>query len=226
MILRSSQWASLAFAGIVVLSAGIVLGRQLAHPGTDVGAEYAGQRAHVPEWSRWVNTGDRIGSKTAPVVLLEFGDFQCPACRELALSALRAARAAHPTDLAIVFHHFPMPYHKFALAASHAAECANRQGRFEAFYNLIFEIQDSIGHIPFTAMAGRSGVRDLRAFRACMKDSALDAQIRIDYEQAARDGINSTPSLAINGTMLPSNPDTSELAYYVDEALRARHHEH
>jgi protein-disulfide isomerase len=208
------------------LGAGVVLGTQLNGPTVDSHVQYNGPKKTVADWTTWVNGGDRIGPDSAPVVLLEFGDFQCPACRQLALHELRFVREKYPDQLAVVFRHFPMPYHKFAFAASRAAKCAARQHRFDKIYDLLYEKQDSLGKISFDAIAAQSGVADLHSFHACLSDPTVDKAIQADFDRASGQGINSTPSIAINGNMLPMNPDSSELDYQVRKALRAARGRH
>jgi hypothetical protein len=86
--------------------------------------------AAVGNWADLEQAGHRIGPASAKLTIVEFGDFECPACGEFE-HTLQQVRRAYPKDVAVVFRHWPLPYHKLAYPAARAAECAADQGRFE-----------------------------------------------------------------------------------------------
>src|SRR5690348_2724487 len=84
-----------------------------------------------------------IGDPTAPVTLMEYGDFQCPACGEYAPLIEQLIAAEGSSTLRVVFRHFPLPQHANAMVAAEAAEAASDQGKFWDMYRLIYAGQSS-----------------------------------------------------------------------------------
>ena len=118
----------------------------------------------VKDWQQYALAGHRMGSASAPVTIVEFADFECPACRRFVTKALDPVRREFPDQVSVVFRHWPLTYHHFAYPAARAAECAGAQGRFEAFYNSLYKSQDSLGVKTFDDFAATSGVPDLSAY--------------------------------------------------------------
>src|SRR5262245_61999730 len=77
----------------------------------------------VENWSDLLDSGTQIGLSSASVKIIEFSDFECPFCARFG-NALRDVRAKYPNDIAVVYVHFPIPTHRFAIPAARAAECA------------------------------------------------------------------------------------------------------
>lgn len=174
---------------------------------------------HVPEWRQLIDAGILLGDRSAPVTLIEFADLECPACRLFQVD-VQAARTHFGTDLAVVFLHFPLPQHRFARPAARVAECADRQGRFDEFHNLVYEKQDSIGLKSWDSFAAESGVPDLTRFRKCAGDTAsvsrIEAGVRIGKELA----VAGTPTVLLNGWRFWNPPSRDELLRAI-EAIKA-----
>lgn len=175
----------------------------------------------VEDWERLVSTGHRMGSATADFMILEFADFQCPACRLFSLTAIKPLRDQYPDDVAVVYRHWPLPYHPFAFAAAQASECAGAQGRFDAMHDTLFEHQDSIGRKPFDGFAREAGVPDSARFAACMAvpDSSVASS---DARMVKSLGGVGTPTVLINGKLLSSVPDSAGLAAMYRQHVKAR----
>lgn len=148
------------------------------------------------------------------VTLEEFGDYQCPPCGELHPS-LKKLKQEFGSNLNFVFRNLPLTtLHKNALAAAQAAEAARMQNRFWEMHDLLYENQDlwkddinpkSI----FWKFAADLGL-DTGRFMRDMDDKQVNLRIDADRSAAAELGIDSTPTLLINGRMLRpevTNPD-------------------
>jgi predicted DsbA family dithiol-disulfide isomerase len=152
-----------------------------------------------PDWASYATLGHRLGSADAKAVIVEFADFQCPACRELE-ATLRHARRRFGEDLAIVYRHFPLArIHPFAYGAAQASECAALQGRFDAMHDLLFDHSDALGRVPWRQLAEAAGVENMRAFERCIADSTTRSVIESDHEAARSLGARGTPTVLING---------------------------
>ena len=173
-----------------------------------------------PDWGSYVRGGNRIGSATAHAVLVEFADFECPACRALD-KRLMAIRQKYPNDFAIVYRHYPLAMHRFAEQAAVASECAAHEGRFTALHDSLFAHPDSIGLKSWRKFATGAGVRDSLAFDRCLSDSSVAARVESDRRAGDSLGVRGTPTVLINGVKFTGVPTTNQLDSLVQAALRA-----
>jgi len=146
------------------------------------------------------------GSPDAPITIVEFSDFECPACGH-AFGDLRDL-AKRRRDVRIVFRHYPldascndtMPQtlHPDACRAAAAAECAGQQNRFWEYHDLLFENQRALDRESLFRYARDLGL-DIPTFRTCLDDPATLDRVRQDVAAGSRLDIASTPTLFING---------------------------
>lgn len=177
----------------------------------------------IKNWAQYAAVGHRMGPDPAPVTIVEFADFQCPVCRQFVTQSLRGVIARHAGQVAVVFRHWPLPYHRQAYSAARAAECAAAQGRFEQFYNLIYDQQDSLGLKPFIAFGRDAGVVDAPRFAKCVTDTGKVSAVERDVAAALELKGEGTPLLLINGTRFTGAPDSTHLDSIVVAAMhRAR----
>src|SRR5215831_20202706 len=94
---------------------------------------------------RPVDSSDHVlGAAHAPVVVVEYGDFQCPTCKQAAPS-VKLLLTRFPNRVLFAYRHFPLEEaHPHALAAAEAAECAAQQGKFWLMHDLLYENQDRL----------------------------------------------------------------------------------
>ncbi len=177
----------------------------------------------IANWPAVAAEGHRVGSGTARVTLVEFADFQCPVCGTFARGALRSARIRYGDSLAVVFRHWPLPYHPLAYSAAHAAECAGAQGRFTEFADALFDQQDSLGVKSFADFAADAGVADLRQFVACGSTNDKVPSVERDMKAALALRSHGTPTIIINGEMLNGVPDSIQLDALIRKAFVKLH---
>jgi protein-disulfide isomerase len=183
----------------------------------------AAEITEVAQWRVMASTGIRFGPDSAPVVITQFSDFQCPYCRRLH-ATLREIARRYPTEVAFVFRHYPIDrLHPHAREAAYAAECANRWGVFPAFHDVVFTRQDSIGTIPWSDFATRAGIArtDLERFVLCMRDEAVQARVAEDSIAARQLYVRGTPTVLVNQWRLPGTPKLEQLDSVVGNILRA-----
>jgi protein-disulfide isomerase len=174
----------------------------------------------VEDWDILRTGGQRIGSEDPVLTIVEFADYQCPACRRFHLEALSPLLKQFSDDVLLIFRHWPLPYHPHAYAAARSAECAAAQGRFGPMTDILYQRQDSIGVSALRTFAEAAGVPDLTAFDACTaaRDS-LDTVNR-DMELALRLGGTGTPTLIMNGQFLRYVPDSAGLVAILEQARK------
>jgi protein-disulfide isomerase len=148
-----------------------------------------------------------LGSVEAPVMIEEFGDFECPPCAALH-PVLKTMKTEFGPSLVIVFRQFPMSsLHPHAVDAARAAEAAGLQGKFWEMHGQLFENQkvwheaSNAGPL-FEEYANKIGL-DLTRFRQDLTSSVVEQRIRLDRERANWIGVNGTPTVFLNGREVP-----------------------
>ena len=155
------------------------------------------------------------GSLDAPVVLVEYGDFECPHCLR-ARTVVADLEASFGDQLAFVFRHLPLEdVHAHARLAAEAAEAAGAQGRFWEMHDLLFRHQDALQEADLATYAGTLGldvdrfVRDLDGRRQALR-------VQRDVDSAEDSGAAGTPTFFVNGHRHGGGSDLASLT----DALR------
>lgn len=145
---------------------------------------------------------------SSPVVLEEYGDYQCPPCGAL-FPELRKIEAEYGNQVRFVFHHFPLTkMHKNALAAAHAAEAARMQGKFWQMHDRLYSNQNAWKDLPdpraaFIGYARELGL-DAERFYSDMESGRVDQIVQADVQRGQSVGVNGTPTVLIEGYQLKS----------------------
>jgi len=154
------------------------------------------------------------GEANAPVTLVEYTDFQCPACGAY-YPLIKQLTEESSDKVKVVIRHYPlMQIHKNALPSARAAEAAGRQGKFWEMYDLLFTNQKdwSLAEDPtksiFPSYADRIGL-DAEKFRQDMADPSIDDKINQDRQTGNDLEITGTPTFFLNGKKL-ENPRSIE----------------
>ena len=138
------------------------------------------------------------GSLNAPVTLLEYGDYECPACGQV-FPIVKAVQQRLGDSLCFAFRHFPLTnVHPHAEHAAEAAEAAGTQGRFWFMHDALFENQDALEDEDLVRRAIALGL-DARRLIAEVQLGAYAARLREDFMSGIRGGVNGTPTFFING---------------------------
>ena len=143
-------------------------------------------------------TDHAIGASHAPLTLVEYGDFECPNCKQAA-PVVKLLLAHFSDRLRFVYRHFPLEeVHPLALNAALATECAGGQGQFWAMHDLLFERQPALSSDHLQAYAQRLEL-DMTRFSAEMGDTVYLQRIREHQQGGANSGVRATPAFFING---------------------------
>jgi protein-disulfide isomerase len=145
------------------------------------------------------------GAPNAPVVIVEFADFECPACADKR-SLLDKLVEEHAGKVRLVFKNFPLQIHQNAEKAARAGVAAHRQGKFWQLHVLLFENQSDLSPGNVEKLAQKAGL-DLARFRQDRDSEATADAVMRDRKQGEALDIGSTPSLFINGRAFPASPD-------------------
>ncbi|MCY4398297.1 MAG: thioredoxin domain-containing protein [Gemmatimonadetes bacterium] len=173
----------------------------------------------VEGWEALGTRGHQWGDSAAPVTVITFIDFECPACRDFALGPEHEIRALYPKEVRFIVRHLPLSYHRLAFHAAKASECAAQQDRFHAMYWTLFSKQDSLGIKDLASYAVESDVTDLGTFRQCMSSNEVEAQITSDIKAAESARAQGTPTIIVNGLRLAGVPTVDEFEELILVAL-------
>lgn len=139
-----------------------------------------------------------LGSRHAPVTLLEYGDFECGTCA-VARPVLEGLLADFPELSNLVYRHFPVrTTHPHSFQAAEAAEAAGAQGRFWQMYDMLFSHQRQLEYEHLRWYADAIGM-DLHRFETELRTHLHADEVRRDFRRGIRDGVNGTPTIFVNG---------------------------
>ena len=146
-----------------------------------------------------VNAQDHIlGPSHAAVTVVEYGDFECPNCKQAA-PAVKMLLERFPGRVRLVWRHFPLEeVHPHALGAALASEVAAAQGKFWPMHDLLFDDQRHLDASHLRRHAAALEL-DLRRYDADMADTVYLQRVREDIEGASMSGVRSTPTFFVNG---------------------------
>jgi protein-disulfide isomerase len=169
------------------------------------------------------------GRASAPVTVYEMADFQCPACREFALTTLPRLERDYiaPGKVRWVFVNFPLPsIHKNAVAAAQVAMCAARQARFWPVHDLLYRHQASWAPLDepvpaLLALADSAGVRR-DSLRRCVDSRATLEAIASDAQGSRRAGASATPTFYIEGGLAQGAIPPDDFSRILDSIYRAK----
>ena len=162
----------------------------------------------------------RQGPETAPVTLVEYGDYECPYCGE-AYPIVKEIQRRLGDRLRFVFRNFPLPQsHPHAEHAAEAAEAAGAQGKFWQMHDTLFEHQQALdeAHLLQYAVALQL---DTDRFGHEMTEHMYANRVREDFLSGVRSGVNGTPTFFINGVRHDASYDLETLLAAIEDAMNS-----
>ncbi len=160
------------------------------------------------------------GPASAPVTIVEFGDFQCPYCKQ-AEASLKRVLDEYPHDVRVVFRNLPLTQiHPRANEAALAAVCADRQGKFWEMHDAMYADQGALGPEALKESATRLGL-DVQRFSACLSDPTTAATLDADVKAGRDLGLTGTPYFFINGRPVDGNVPVEKFQSIIGEELQA-----
>ncbi len=157
------------------------------------------------------------GPEDAPLTLLEYGDYECPACGA-AYAVVTELQEEFAGRLRFVFRNFPLAtIHPHARDAALAAEAAGRQGQFWEMHDLLYENQDALAPEDLWRDAEALGL-EMEQFENDFRGQECEQRVRHDFLGGARSGVNGTPTFFINGLRHDGGHDLAALAQALEQA--------
>lgn len=165
------------------------------------------------------------GPANAPVTLVEFSDLECPYCKG-ASQTIERLQQQMPGKFRVVFKYYPLTkIHPWSMQAALAAVCVADQNpaHFWPFEQTVFEHQEQLttenAATRLHDFALESGTQDA-PFQSCLKDPATRAKVETSIKNGNEVGVESTPTLFLNGRIIPGAPDSTQLGMLLQHELK------
>ena len=158
------------------------------------------------------------GPSDAKVTVVEFGDFQCPACGQLYPSFKQAKEDYKDQSVRFVYREFPLvQIHEYAQLAAEAALAAHAQGKFWEMHNAMFENQTNLAREDLEKYAEQVGL-NMDEFRKALDERTYQDAVRSDIADGNAVGVPGTPTVFINGERYTGNYSIDSLKSAIDAA--------
>jgi protein-disulfide isomerase len=188
------------------------------------GLVIASRRTSAPQLDQptQVSIGWVKGNQNSDIKLVEYSDFQCPACA-VYYPVAKQLMQEFGDKIAFEYRHLPLKQHRNAEPAALAAEAAGMQGKFWEMHNLLFERQNEWSD---QQNAGETFIKyaqafnlDINKFKSDTDSSELKKKVRDSYENGISAGVNATPTFFLNGKKIATPRSYEEFADIIRKAL-------
>jgi protein-disulfide isomerase len=161
------------------------------------------------------------GPENAKVTIVEFSDFECPHCKTFHATLKRVA-VSYGDQVRLVYKHLPLTYHAQAENAALASQCANEQGKFDAYADHLFNKQGE-----WSKTTGLQKFRDYawwlkldyKKFSSCLEDDAYKEKIARDKDEAGTFSLAATPATFVGGVFLDGAVSADDIKQAIDQEL-------
>ena len=215
-------------ASVVAVGIGIAAIRVLHKESTAANGSVGGRTdlardsLSTAELSEQVTTGHWVGSETASVLVLVFGDYACGYSVQL-YHTLQALLRRYPQHVAIIFKHFVPPSVLTEYRIPEGAECAAVQGRFEEYMRVAYTHGEAVRYSNGWRMfADSARIPDMPEFVKCVRSRRFVTSLSNQYEDGTRNGVALTPTLFVNGERIVGSIPFVQLDSVVAMKLRGR----
>jgi 2-hydroxychromene-2-carboxylate isomerase len=157
------------------------------------------------------------GNASGRVTVVEFVDYECPHCKH-AQTLMRQVVEEYPSDVKVYFKHFPLSSHANARLAAEGAVAAQKQGKFWPFNEKVWANSDNLTPAVLEKAAKEVGLEVAR-WRADLDSDPVKGRVQADKSEGNDLGINSTPSIYINGRKYEDPLEIASFRDWIDEEL-------
>lgn len=205
----------------VIAGIGLIVFGMIKLAGSTPASTQTGSLSQAVSSSDWAE-----GNINSKVVLVEYSDFQCPAC-EVFYSVLKDIQAKYGNQMEFVYRHFPLSQHANARLAAQAAEAAGKQGKFWEMHDLLFKGQttwasqsNSIAENTFISYA-QSLKLNTDQFKSDISSQTVINKVENDYQSGLKSGVDGTPTFFLNGKKLPPPSSYADFESTISNAISA-----
>ncbi len=168
-----------------------------------------------------VDNSPALGPDTAPVTLVEFGDYQCPFCKRFHDQVLPVLLKQYDGKFRFVFRSDPVrAIHVYAQRAAEAAQCARDQQKFWDYQDLLFQDTQRLAKSDLLAYSGQVKL-DMKQFQDCLESGQHTPDVERDYQDGVKLGVSGTPTFFINGRLLTGAQPLAAFTAVIDAELTA-----
>ncbi len=184
------------------------------------------QQAVAPAGAPGVDDDPSLGNANAPVTVIEFSDFQCPFCTRWHTDSWAQLKSEYVDTgkVRFVYRDFPLSFHLQAQKAAEAAECADDQGKFWPYHDLLFENSNGDGTgLQIADLKKYAADLGLNAatFNSCLDSGKYASEVSKDLSDGAAGGVGGTPTFFVNGNAVVGAVPYGTLKAAIDAALSA-----
>jgi protein-disulfide isomerase len=159
-----------------------------------------------------------VGGANATVTIVEFSDFECPICGRF-YSIIKQVETQYGDKVKFVYKHFPLrDAHPYAQKAAEASECANDQGKFYAYHDVLFQNQNALD-VPSLKQYARDLGLNGDVFDACLDAGTKVKVVNADYQEGSALGISGTPTFYVNNVQYVGYTSFERLKAIIDAEL-------
>lgn len=159
-----------------------------------------------------------IGPEDAPIVIVEFSDYQCPYCRRWHEQVYQPLLNEYPGKIRLVYRHLPLTsIHPDAFSAAEASMCAGEQNAYWQFHDKLFS-SESLGSSVYIQYAQELGL-NMTTFESCIADHKYQEAVQSDLDFAVNLGVRSTPTFFINGLAIVGAQPLDVFKQVIDQEL-------
>ena len=176
---------------------------------------YAGGEKSAPVADITISDTDHVrGAQDGKVTMVEFGDFQCPACGAYE-PLVRQVTKDNSSILKVVFRNFPLTQiHQNALLAAKAAEAAGLQGKFWEMHDILYDKQaewsETLNARDFIITYATTIGLNVNKFTKDLDNKSIEDKILAEYKEGVSFGVGGTPTFFVNGKKISQNPQSIE----------------
>jgi protein-disulfide isomerase len=186
-----------------------------------VGSTTGRQTAPDPNVRYEVNADDDpfVGPEDAPITIVEFADFKCSYCARFHNETVQTIFEDYEGQVRLIFRDYPI-LGATSLEAAYASECADSQGVFWPYHDLLYENQQILDRDAFIAFAEELEL-DVDAFTTCLDDETYRDEVFADYTDGQNLGVTGTPTFYINGRPIVGAQPYTVFASAINAELNA-----
>lgn len=176
------------------------------------------QETPPPSGNSTLVLGDpSIGPENAKVVIIEYSDFQCPACGA-GESIVKQILDAYKDKIKLIYKDFPLDFHPYAQRAAEAAQCAFEQNKYWEYHDILFSHQNALDIPNLKSYAKDLGL-DTVKFDSCVDSRKYKSDVEKDQSDGISAGVDATPTFFVNGKKIRGVPSLSNFKSVIDSEL-------
>jgi protein-disulfide isomerase len=211
------------FAGVFAYGRGFAAANTEVAAAPAAAAQAQPQPTALPVRLDNVSTDDDpvLGDEDAPITIVEFSDFECPFCSRFRADTFDQILADYGDEVQIVYRDFPLTQiHPHAQQSAEAAECADDQGAFWDYHDLLFANQTALDTESLIGYAEELGL-DVEEFTQCVESGEHTDEVLADLNEGRSYGVSGTPTFFINGVRLVGAQPYAAFQQVIEQELNS-----